>query len=123
MPVITDKVAVHNGVDYTFMCSKVPFAVTCSKTFQHGAYNLIDLDLVNKMKIPLQRIKVCRMQYMGENMRSVGFIDQTIQCVHQGRVQGTVHLAARVVRNLYDMFNVDCVALSLIHISEPTRPY
>ena len=110
MPIITDKVEVQNGADFTFMCSKVPFAVTCSKTFHHGAYNIIDLDLVNKMKIPLQRIKVTRMQFMGENMRSVGFIDQTIQCVHQGRVQGTVHLSARVVRNLFDTFNVDCVA-------------
>ena len=110
MTIITDKVEVRNGLDFTFMCSKVPFAVTCSSTLQHGAYNLIDLDLVNKMKIPLQRIKVCRMQYMGENLRSVGFIDQTVQCVHQGRVQGTVHLAARVVRNLFDTFNVDCVA-------------
>ena len=50
------------------------------------------------------------MQYMGENLRSVRFIDQTVQCVQQGRVQGTVHLAARVVRNLFDTFNVDCVA-------------
>ena len=110
MPILTDKVEVRNGVDFTFVCSKIPFAVTCSSTLNHGAYNIIDLDLVNKMKIPLQRFKVSRMQYMGENLRSVGFIDQTVQCVHQGRIQGTVHLAARVVRNLYDIFNVDCVA-------------
>ena len=71
---------------------------------------MIDLDLVNKMKIPLQKIQVCRMTYLGENLRSVGFIDQTVQCVNNGAVQGTVHLSAKVVRNLYERLNVDCVA-------------
>ena len=110
MTTITDTVQVKNGADYSFVCGKIPFAITCSSTLQHGAYNLIDLDLVNKMKIPLQRIKVCRMTYLGENLRSVGFIDQTIQCVKNGVVQGTIHLSAKVVRNLFDNFNVDCIA-------------
>ena len=110
MTIITDKVQVKDGADYSFVSGKIPFAITCSSTLQHGGYNLIDLDLVIKMKIPLQRIKVCRMSYMGENLRSVGFIDQTIHCVQNGVVKGTVHLSAKVVRNLSDSFNVDCVA-------------
>ena len=110
MTKITDSVSVKNGTDYTFVCGKIPFAISCSSSLQHGAYNLIDLDLVNKMKIPLQKIKVCRMTYLGENLRSVGYIDQTIQCVHNGVIKGTIHLAAKVIRDLYDKFNVDCVA-------------
>ena len=110
MTIITDTVQVRNGTDYSFVCGKIPFAITCSSTLHHGAYNLIDLDLVNKMKIPLQKIKVCRMTYFGENLRSVGVIDQTIQCVKNGVVQGTIHLSAKVVRNLFDNFNVDCIA-------------
>ena len=110
MTIITDKVQVRNGADYTFVCGKIPFAITCSSSLQHGGYNLIDLDLVNKMKIPLQKIKVCRMNYLGEDVRSVGYIDQTISCVHNGVVQGTVHLSAKVVRNLFENFKVDCVA-------------
>ena len=73
---------------------------------------MIDLDIVNKMKIPLQKIKVCRMTYMGENLRSVGYIDQTIQCVNNGVIQGTIHLSAKVVRNLFESLNVDCIASS-----------
>ena len=110
MTIVTDKVRIKNGTDYTFVCGKVPFAITCSSSLHHGGYNLIDLDLVNKMKIPLQKIQVCRMTYLGENLRSVGFIDQTVQCVNNGAVQGTVHLSAKVVRNLYERLNVDCVA-------------
>merc|ERR1712197_35321 len=110
MTISTDKVPVKGGTDFSFICSKIPFAITCSTTLHHGSYNLIDLELVNKMKIPLQKIKVCRMTYCGENLRSVGFIDQTIQCVKNGVVQGTIHLSAKVVRNLFDNFNVDCIA-------------
>ena len=112
MTIITDKVRIKNGADYSFVCSKVPFAITCSSSLHHGSYNLIDLDLVTKMKIPLQKIKVCRMTYMGTSLRSVGQIDQTIHCVHNGVLQGTVHLAAKVVRKLFDSFIVDCIASS-----------
>ena len=80
MTIITDKVCVKNGADFSFVCSKVPFAISCVSTLQHGSYNLINLDLVNKMKIPLQKIKVSRMNYLGEKLRSVGYVDQTEHC-------------------------------------------
>ena len=128
MTIITDSVHVKNGVDYSFVCSKIPFAISCSSSLQHGSYNLIDLDLVIKMKIPLQKIKVGRMTYMGTNLRSVGQIDQTVHCVHNGVVEGTVHLAAKVVRNLFENFNVDCIASSktferLAGSKPPDPPY
>ena len=107
---ITDKEAVQNGADYTFVCAKIPFAITCSNILPHGEKNLIDLDLVNKMKILLLNIRVRRIQILGQECRSVGTVDQTIQCVSQGKLQGTIHLSATVVRNLFDNFNVDCIA-------------
>ena len=68
------------------------------------------LDLVNKMKIPLLNIRVRRIQILGLECCSVGTVDQTIQCVSDGKLQGTIHLSATVIRNLYDNFNVDCLA-------------
>ena len=112
MTIVTDKVIVENGADYTFVCHKIPFAISCCSDFPHGDSNLIDLDLVNKMKIPLRNIKVTRMSLLGHDVRAVGRIKQTVQCVHKGRVQGTVHLEAKVVRDLYSLFNVDCMASS-----------
>ena len=108
--IITDSVQVKGGADYTFVCRKIPFAVTCSTDLAPGAYNYIDLDLVNKMRIPLLNIKVTRMCLHGQDVRVVGAISQTVQCVSQGKIQGTVNLEAKVVRNLYDVFNVDCIA-------------
>ena len=112
MTILTDKVIVENGADYTFVCHKIPFAISCCSDFPHGDNNLIDLDLVNKMKIPLRNIKVTRMSILGHDVRAVGRIKQTVQCVHKGRVQGTVHLEAKVVRDLFSLFNVDCMASS-----------
>ena len=127
MTIQTDKVNVENGADYTFVCHKIPFAISCSSELPHGDCNLIDLDLVIKMKIPLRNIKVTRMSILGHDVRAVGRIKQTVQCVHRGRVQGTVHLEGKVVRDLYSTFNVDCVASSktyerLVGKKPPDRP-
>ena len=53
---INDNEAVVNGVDFTFYCGKIPYAITCFKILLHGVNNLIDLDLVNKIKKPLLNI-------------------------------------------------------------------
>ena len=105
----TTKVEVENGADFTFVCRKIPFAITCSE-LHHGETNLIDLDLVNSMKIPLRNIRVTRMCLLGHDVRAVGRIKQTVQCVVNGRVQGNVHLEGKVVRNLSSLLNVDCLA-------------
>ena len=94
MTIKTDNVNVEHGADFTFVCRKIPFAVSCSDLHQ-GNTNLIDLDLVNKMKIPVRNIKVTRMSLLGHDVRAVGRIKQTVQCVVNGRVQGCVHLASR----------------------------
>ena len=110
MTFITDKVAVKNGVDYTFVCSKIPFAVSCSSMLPHQEYNLMDLELVNRMKIPLQKIKVERCSILGQTFRSVGFVSQTVQCVRQGKISGNIHITARVVRDLLHELDVDFIA-------------
>ena len=107
--ITTDKVNVENGADFTFVCRKIPFAISCSELLQ-GETNLIDLDLVNSMKIPVRNIRVTRMSILGHDVRAVGRIKQTVQCVVKGKVQGCVKLEGKVVRNLFETFNVDCFA-------------
>ena len=111
MTIKTDKVIVESGADFTFVCRKIPFAISCSEIY-HGDTNLIDLDLVNKMKIPVRNIKVTRMSLLGHDVRAVGRIKQTVQCVVNGQVQGCVHLEGKVVRDLFSLVNVDCLASS-----------
>ena len=42
--IMTDCAPVKGGADYTFICRKIPFAVTCTSDLAPGAYNYIDLD-------------------------------------------------------------------------------
>ena len=110
MVMITDKVMTENGADFTFVCGKVPFAVSCSTSLPHRSSNMMDLDLVNKMKIPLKNIRVTRISIQGHDLRCVGVISQTIQCVADGKISGTIHLYAKVVRDLYTATSTDCLA-------------
>ena len=108
--VITDKVQTQNGADFTFVCGKIPFSISCSSDFPHRSFNMMDLDLVNKMKIPLKNIRVTRISIQGHDLRCVGVVSQTIQCVADGKVSGTIHLYARVVRDLFNSISTDCLA-------------
>jgi len=110
MTITTDKVIVPEGSDFTFVCKKIPFAISCMSEMPYRDANLVDLDIINKMGITLRDIKVTRMSLLGHDLRAVGKIKQTIQCVHKGRVQGTIHLEAKVVRDLYSILGADCIA-------------
>ena len=108
--VVTDRVQTQNGADFTFVCGKIPFAVSCSSDLPHRNFNVIDLDLINKMKIPLKNIRVTRISIQGHDLRCVGIVSQTIQCVVDGKVSGTIHLYAKVVRDLFNSISADCIA-------------
>ena len=108
--VITDKVVNQNGADFTFVCGKIPFAVSCSSNLPHRSFNMIDLDLINKMKIPLKNIRVTRISIQGHDLRCVGVVSQTIQCVSDGKISGTIHLYAKVIRDLFNTISADCIA-------------
>jgi len=108
--VITDKVVTQNGADFMFVCGKIPFAVSSSSDLPHRNHNMIDLDLINKMKIPLKNIRVTKICVQGHDLRCVGVVSQTIQCVGNGKISGTIHLYAKVVRDLFNSISVDCLA-------------
>ena len=62
---------------------------------------------------------------MGETVRSVGFISQTIQCVRNGKITGNIHIQAKVIRDLYSLFDVDCIASSRTYtrlVGKPPKP-
>ena len=37
-------------------------------------------------------------------------VSQTIQCVQNGKFSGNIHIQAKVIRDLYSLFDVDCIA-------------
>ena len=70
----------------------------------------IDDDLVIKRDIPIKNFQCTRITISGHPTRIVGQISQTVQCVVSGKLRGTSHLKAKVVRDLAKIFNTDCIA-------------
>ena len=66
---------------HLFVIVRLRCPITCSSQLHHRSCNLIDLELVNKMRIPLMDINVTRDPVMGQELRAVGTIKQTVQCV------------------------------------------
>ena len=112
MAVKTDFHAVdqHGTRDFVFQCHKRPFAMTVSPLFPKSPENLIDLELVEFLNIPIKKIEARRFNFAGIDMRIVGHISQTVQCVVNGKICGTTHLKAAVVRHMTKLFNLDGVA-------------
>ena len=96
--------------DFVFQCHKRPFAMTVSPLFPNTPENLIDLELVEFLNIPIKKIEARRFHFAGIDTRIVGHISQTVQCVVKGKICGTTHLKAAVVRHMTKLFNLDCVA-------------
>ena len=69
MTITTDKVIIPEGTDFSFVCKKIPFAISCMSEMPYKDANLVDHDLVNKMGITLCDIKVTGMSLLGHNVR------------------------------------------------------
>ena len=109
--IVTDANNLEAGArEFIYVCKKRPFSITCSPYFQKISETYIDLDLVLKMDIPVKNFQCTRIAISGHPTRIVGQISQTVQCVVSGKLCGTSHLKAKVVRDLAKIFNTDCIA-------------
>ena len=85
-------------------------ALTVSPFLPKSPENLIDLELVEFPNIPIKKIEARRFSFAGIETRIVGHISQTVQCVLNGKICGTTHLKAAVVRHFTKLYNIDCLA-------------
>ena len=96
--------------DYVFQVNKWPFSITCNPALPVITECFIDLALVKDMKITLKKLECRNISYAGYATKLVGSISQTVQVVRDGVANGTMHLKAKVVRNLTNLYGVDCIA-------------
>ena len=62
------------------------------------------------MKVTVKKLECRNISYAGYATKIVGSISQAVQIVRDGVTNGTMHLKAKVVRNLTNLYGVDCVA-------------
>jgi len=96
--------------DFVFQVNKWPFAITCNPLLPTITESFIDLALVMDMKINMKKVECRNISYGGLSTKLVGTISQTVQVVYDGVPSGTLHLKAKVIRNLTNLYGVDCIA-------------
>ena len=96
--------------DFIFQVNKWPFSITCNPLLPVITECFIDLGLVKDMKINMKKLECRNMSYGGYPTKVVGSISQTVQVVYDGVASGTMHLKAKVIRNLTNLYGVDCIA-------------
>jgi hypothetical protein len=96
--------------DFVFQVNKWPFSITCNPLLPTITESFIDLALVKDMKIAMKKVECRNISYGGLTTKLVGTISQTVQVVYNGVPSGTMHLKAKVIRNLTNLYGVDCIA-------------
>ena len=96
--------------DFVFQVNKWPFSITCNPLMPTITESFIDLTLVKDMKVAMKKVECRNISYGGLSTKVVGSISQTVQVVYNGIASGTMHLKAKVIRNLTNLYGVDCIA-------------
>ena len=96
--------------DFVFQANKWPFSITCNPLMPTITESFIDLTLVKDMKVAMKKVECRNISYGGLSTKVVGSISQTVQVVYNGVASGTMHLKAKVIRNLTNLYGVDCIA-------------
>jgi len=96
--------------DFVFQANKWPFSITCNPLMPTITESFIDLALVKDMKVAMKKVECRNISYGGLSTKVVGSISQTVQVVYNGVASGTMHLKAKVIRNLTNLYGVDCIA-------------
>ena len=96
--------------DFVFQVNKWPFSITCNPALPTITECFIDLALVKDMKITMKKVECRNISFAGYATKLVGSISQTVQVVQDGVATGTMHLKAKVIRNLTNLYGVDCIA-------------
>ena len=97
--------------EFVFSCKGRPFAMLSS---QHRipvpTLTLIDFNLVQDLGMKMFEIQCSKFTFAGSNLRILGKINQTVQCVKNGKLTGNLHIKANVVEDLKKTFETHSIA-------------
>ena len=109
--IMTTKYEGHMGDrEYVFACKGQPFCVLMAPQFPTPAFTMIDHNLVRELGLRMTDMHCVKMRYGGQNMRSLGKISTSVQCIIDGAPVGNMHMKAHVVTDVYQLFNTYAIA-------------
>jgi len=96
--------------EFIFACKGRPFAVLVSDNLPTPATNLIDHNLVRELGLKMSDLQCRKYYFAGHRMRVLGRVSTAVQCVKDGRTNGSFHLKGLVVTNLDQFLDTQVVA-------------
>ena len=97
-------------VEYV-LCSKGrPFVTLVSSNKSRPTTTLIDHNLVRELGLKINDLQCKKFYYCGEQLRILGTISTTVQCISEGFVCGSFQLRANVIEHLSKTFGVHSIA-------------
>jgi hypothetical protein len=96
--------------EFVFACKGRPFCVLTAPQFPTPAFTMIDNNLVRELGLSMTDLQCVKMRYGGQNLRILGKISTSVQCIVEGVPVGNMHLKAHVVTDVYQLFNTYAIA-------------
>ena len=72
--------------------------------------SLIDFQLVQDLGLKMSELQCSKFTFAGSKLRILGKINQTVQCVKNGKLEGNLHFKANVVEDLKSTFDTHSIA-------------
>ena len=100
------------GDDKEFvLCSRGrPFVALVSPNKPTPTSTLIDHNLVRELGLKISDLQCKKFYFCGEQLRILGTISTTVQCISDGYVCGSFQLRANVIEHLTNSFGVHSIA-------------
>ena len=96
--------------EFVFACKGRPFCVLTAAQFPTPAFTMVDHRLVRELGLTVTDLQCVKMRYGGQNLRILGKISTSVQCIVDGAPVGNMHLKAHVVTDVYQLFNTYAIA-------------
>ena len=96
--------------EFVLSCKGRPFAMMSSQRIPVPTLSLIDFQLVQDLGLKMSEIQCSKLTFAGSKLRILGKINQTVQCVKNGKLEGNLHFKANVVEDLKSTFDTHSIA-------------
>ena len=96
--------------EFIFCVKGKPFPCLVSPKLPPSTETLLDYAMVRELGLKMKNLQCKRFSYANYNMRVLGTVITTVQCIQDGEMCGTTTIKADVVQDLAKNLDVECVA-------------
>jgi len=112
----------NDDIEYVLCSRGRPFVTLVSPNKPTPTSTLIDHNLVKELGLKMSDLQCKKFFFCGEQLRLLGTISTTVQCVSDGFVSGSFQFRANVIEHLHSNFGVHSFAgMKLTKMFQPAE--